>query len=302
MSLPRFLVLVAVALVALIFVAVRYFPSPADFRDRNVFWNGMDEFAARYGGVRLSSLKDLPGDPSGTVLLLIPTRDVVGEDLSRVKDYVEGGGILVLGDDRGFGNTVLDTLGLPVRFSGHLLMDSLFRDRARWFPLIYNFEDIPLTAGIEALEFNYGTALEGDGFEVIARSSPFSYLDVDGNEERDVWEPAGPLPVIGQVKVGSGMVVLLSDPSVLINVMIDRRDNERFAENIADLAGPDAAVYLDETYLPLSRVDQARRGLAPIRRVVANPPVLAGLVVVVVTAAIVPPWRRKGTRIWPNRN
>ncbi|MFQ5873133.1 MAG: DUF4350 domain-containing protein [Dehalococcoidia bacterium] len=294
----RFLALVLIAIGALVAVAVWYFPATADFRSRNPFWNGLEAFGNRFQARPLSSLADLPPEPQGTLLVVIPYVQPSTEDVGRLKAYVERGGTLVLADDFGFGTGVLEGLGLPVRFSRAPLLDPLFNYRDKWFPLATELAPSPLTEDISTLALNYATVLQGDGIKVVASSSPFSYLDLSGNGAREPDEPVGPFPVIGHTSVGQGQLVLVSDPSMLIRGMLDAEDNARFARNLVGIAGSDAAVFLDQAHLPPSRLDEAKGVLATVREGLARPVPLTMMVAMVVIVLMAPLWRQKGVVPW----
>jgi hypothetical protein len=71
----------------------------------------------------------------------------------------------------------------------------------------------------------------GGGFTVLASSSPNSWLTPDWinpayDPERD---DEGPFTLVGMMNIANGTLVLVSDPSIFINDMIDVADNRRFA-------------------------------------------------------------------------
>lgn len=301
MPLWRFLALVLLAVAGVVVVTIWYFPPTADFRAQNPFWNGLEDFGERFEAIPLSSLEELPQAPGGTVLVVIPYLEPNDRDLQALQAYVEGGGTLVLADDYGFGNVVLEALGVGARFSGTPLLDPLFNYRDRWFPLVTELAPSPFTHEVSSLALNYATALEGDDLTVIGRSSSFSYLDQNGNENADDGEPVGPLPTVGQVQMGEGLLVLLADPSVFINSMLKAEDNLRFLENVFQSAGPEPTVFLDQAHLPMSRLDEAKSVMATVRDFAAQPASAAGLVVIAITILLVPIWRRKGIPAWTER-
>ncbi len=96
----------------------------------------------------------------------------------------------------------------------------------------------PLTVGVDALVTNHPEVVFHDELEPIFEISP-----------RDAVVLAG--------AVGSGRLVVLSDPSVLINNMLALHGNERFAENLID-------------YLALDRDDAPPDG--PRGRLILVPP------------------------------
>ena len=76
-----------------------------------------------------------------------------------------------------------------------------------------------------------------------------SWLDIDDNREFGVGEPRGPFPLLARESFGEGTIVLLADPSVLINGMQDQLDNGNLASNIiSEISIYRASVYFDENH------------------------------------------------------
>jgi len=101
---------------------------------------------------------------------------------------------------------------------------------------------------------------------VLARSSPYAYLDADRDEELDDEEELASRPVATVEGVGEGYVVVVGDPSALINAMLDRPGNRAFVRAL--FAGHDRAL-LDYSHAegipPLSAALLAVRGSPPLQ-------------------------------------
>ncbi len=267
-------------------VLVWLYPVIDDFREDNPSWNGATDFTAQFTATGVNSLADLPADPSGTTLVLIPYTKFSTAELEQVKLYVSGGGTLLLMDDYGCGNEVLEHMGLSVRFYGTPLLDPLFNYKNEQFPQITDFSPSPLVTGVEAIVFDHATALKDvSEAEVIAQSSHFSFVDENGNLNWDEDEPKGPLPVIATTAYGSGRVILVADPSILINSMEGMEDNAVFLRNAT---GSDSQVLLDQSHLPEGALTVAKEGLEETRGVLDAPLVVLGIIVVVLALT----WRR----------
>ena len=123
MELRRFLVILTVALIVLLVITAWFFPSNEDFRVENPFWNGTRDLTTGCPALPLSSLADLPPSPQGATLILVPYLSCTPAELGQLNSFVTRGGTLVLADDYGHGNQVLEYLGLGARFSGQSLLD-----------------------------------------------------------------------------------------------------------------------------------------------------------------------------------
>ena len=186
-----------------------------------------------------------------TLMIIGPSKPFSASDGAIVRDFVTGGGILVLADDFGTGNGLLETIGASSRFSGKLLMDLSF-DKRPEFSVCFNFaEGDPLTTDLSKVLLNHPSSLTvaGPNSTVEAESSIASWLDSDGDSVRDVGEPRGPFPIVARESLGDGIIILLSDPSVLINGMATQLDNGMLAANIVSVACDHrVSVFFDESH------------------------------------------------------
>jgi hypothetical protein len=276
--------LVILALTALVW----FFPSNDDFRLENKFWNGASETLS--GPFR--PVKSLAQLPAGSTLLLIPYVDFTAAELQTVKDFVVQGGTLILADDYGYGNRVLEFLGFKARFSGRPLLDPLVNYKNQWFPRVVHLSDSPLTEGIENLALNHATAIANVAAdEVIAQSSAFSYLDLNANEKQEANEPNGPHPVISRHSLGGGQVILIADPSLFINSMSGIEDNHQLIQNIATLNTTPPLV--DQSHLTPSNLHQTKDLLASARGSLASPLGTLGVVALALSLTLLPFWRER---------
>ena len=291
MELRRFLGILAAALIILLILTIWFFPSNDDFRLDNPFWHGTGDIRAEYEIQAIDSLEELPSSPRGATLLLIPYVSSIPEELHYLKVFVSRGGRLILADDYGHGNEILEYLELEARFSGDTLLDPLVNYKNKRFPRILNFESDPLTSNTDNLVFNHATSLINVSENVVlAMSSPFSFLDYNGDGTRESSEPTGPLPVISRHEVDNGEVILISDPSIFINSMDKIAGNNDFIQNIAATS---SVLYLDQSHLTFTELYHSRSLLQRTRDVLATTIGTAVLVLVAIVAALIPIWYRK---------
>lgn len=263
----------ATALVAVIGLAMLSMVSPVvstteDFSIFNTGWNGTSglaistyvtgDFAPSFRveasgtDVAIAELGfgDLGLDPATDAVAVIgPSEPFTAADGQVMGAFVRGGGVLLLADDFGTGNSLLAAMGAQSRFSGKLVLDLSF-DKRPEFPVCYDLRADQLTTNVTTLQLNHASSVTlGGGAAAVAYSSPASWLDADENGEYDVGETMGAFPVLAREILGSGTIVLLSDPSVLINGMIGYMDNARFADNlITYLCSTRSAIYFDESH------------------------------------------------------
>ncbi len=269
-----------------------FFPINDDFRIENPFWNGCRDIKADVTLGTLESLTSLPDLPPESTVILVPYSEFSLEELDEIKSFVASGGRLVIADDYGCGNQVLEYLGLAARFSGQPMLDPLHCYKNSRLPVIYHFKQDSLTASIFSLTLNHATCLENVAVnDALAVSSSFSFLDNNGNGKWDQGENTGPLPVMSRQTLGKGSVVLISDPSVLINSMEGMEGNHQFLVNLVKSSKEQAVI--DQSHLPPSNLTETKSVLEVVREAIREPFHALGVIALVVIVITIPVWRKE---------
>ncbi|MFN3384829.1 MAG: DUF4350 domain-containing protein [Archaeoglobaceae archaeon] len=204
-------ILIALAISFFVLLLLIYFvPSGEDLDLRNPYWNGMKNFSA----VATKSLEI----ESSKALLIVANGDFSKEEVEKIRRFVEEGGLLVVANEFGDSNSLLDGLGLKARFNGSMICDRIFKYRSKELPIAFSNDLI--------LILNKATFIEGEVKE-IAKTSDFSFLC-----ENELI--SGPFVVAGEVQYGKGKVLLISDSSIFTNSMLSLGNNSDFLEKIFD--------------------------------------------------------------------
>lgn len=237
----RDIVLGFVLFITLSVTVTLFFPALDDLMVENRQWNGLSEFYGEIKPVRVHTSEGIGRLGSNSTLFIVgPSRSFSADNIEAVERFLRGGGRVVLADDFGSGNQLLEGLGLDTRFSGELLLDSVFYKSVPEFPRMLNFT----TFDVEEAVLNYATVLvDGDDLVVLEVSSPLSYLNVTGEIV-----PAS-YPVLGWVSYGEGRLYLLSDSSMFINTMIDEPYNRVLLERMVR-----GKAYVDTSHTVPSRL------------------------------------------------
>jgi hypothetical protein len=243
----------AVVVVALLISVPLLNTTNEDFSTYNTAWNGASDAKALassdgYTTSTVFALSEI-GSSGGVLFMLNPNSSVgfSASDASTLQSFVKDGGVLVLANNFGNGNAVLNGLGVlgEARFNGSLLEDNVSKGVDAALPFITDVTASGLTAGVHELYFNYGTALDvsGNNVTVLARSAPTSYLLAPGGGNATVNATTGAHPVLATLDYGNGHIVLLSDPSVFSNDMLGQADNQQLLTSmLANLTGGNTAV------------------------------------------------------------
>lgn len=265
----RVITLASAVSLILILSTAYYWPVQDEYHPLNEEWNGCSKIvnAAPNTTFVFSYSETLPEQ---RVLVIVgPSLEFSQKEGSHVRTFLESGGTVLLADDIGTGNSLLETLGVPARFSGESIADLLYYSKRPDFPLIMNFSSSPVTDNVTAVLTNRPTYLEVENYSmvnVIASSSSFSFV-VHGGPQPGANETLQSYPVLAIVRIKQGLLVLVSDPSVFVNEMIGLFDNMKLFENILRMSG--GSIVFDVGHIaraPLTDLrTQFRSGIDSIR-------------------------------------
>ena len=213
---------ILVSICILVGISVVY-PSIDDLWVENPFWNGLSKVYVTLQPTRMQeyTLLDVLLDPKNSTLFIIgPSKEFTVSEVESITFYIAKGGLLVLADDFGTGNQLLESLGLSSRFEGGLLYDPVFHYKNSLMPIIVTSNQ----STVSSVVLNFATTLDVEEQYVVLRSSPLSYTvdEMDSNPTEFV-----SYPIMARVGLPDldGTIVLISDSSLFINSMIDRGDN-----------------------------------------------------------------------------
>ena len=243
--------------------------SSADFSIFNSGWNGTSQlavltyqtgkfqpaFQVQSTGTDITieqvDLSTVDLNPRTSALVIIgPTKTFTKAEGEHVGEFVKFGGKLLLADDFGTGNSLLEGMGATSRFSGSLVVDLAYEKQPE-FSVLFDLRTDPLTTNVTTLLLNYPSSLSINTTTTagVAYSSIASWLDTNGNRLQEWGEPRGPFPMVARERLGFGNIILISDPSVLINGMRDNMDDGVFGTNVIDeVCNARTAVFFDESH------------------------------------------------------
>lgn len=295
MSRLRLLLAGVVLLVFLGGLAVAWYPPPLDWRVTGTYdssrWNGMDRFAS-FVSLEPVSLHALPDDASGTTLLVIAARTFSLEELTAFARQLLGGGTLVIANEANYGNQMLRHLGLNVRFAGPMLLDPISNHLDPTLPEMTSLRG-DFAGAVESIILNQATVIEHVPLMIaVARSSPYSFLDVDGDGELDNGEPVGPFPVAARMEKHGGNLLLVADASLFINGMQNLGDNQVFSRMLMT-TWPTETIMVYEAIQDRQRVPALRGeyGQSIVRvfyRILTNPGGIAAGIILGIGIAFLP--------------
>ncbi|MGM0405539.1 MAG: DUF4350 domain-containing protein [Thermoplasmatota archaeon] len=263
--------IIAASLVVLMFLFSLSAPlvtTGADFSIYNTGWNGCSRLAVRtYETGEFTPNLKLANDreievtqrsileysvvPNSTSMMFLgPNLDFTQGDIDHIHDFLMDGGKIVLADDYGNGNQLLGGLNTSSRFAEETLYDLSFEKNPE-FSVVYDFRDHALTQNLSFVMLNRPTYLRlGSEAVPLMNTSEGSWVERDDGDHR-----IGKSPVMSLEPYGDGELILLSDPSMMINSMLDRLDNEIVMMNLLDYISEDRSdIILDESHREMNIV------------------------------------------------
>ncbi|MEA3558271.1 MAG: DUF4350 domain-containing protein [Candidatus Thermoplasmatota archaeon] len=270
----RYFLIMGIGVVLFLFsIMVPILSSDADFSIYNTSWNGCSDLGRdvyRTGSflptidisssseerVVHNSFNELevtssPGDT--TIIIIGPDMEFTADEGRYVNDFLGKGGRLLLADDVGTGNSLLGYLNTSSRISNDIMMDLSYMKKGE-FAVTLDMAPHPITENLTHLLMNYpSTIIPGISAVSIINSSGTSWLDTIRNERIDPEETEGPFPILTIEDYGNGELLLLSEPSLLINQMKDQMDNGPFASDLINyISEGRKTIVIDESHRDLA--------------------------------------------------
>ncbi len=246
--------IVVVSIFALIFfmsVSAPLVVNDTDFSIYNPGWNGCSNLAVRTAemgrftpNIELAEgsrteitqreLTEYDVEADNTSILIIgPKQEFTEQEKDYVDSFLKRGGRLLLADNFGSGNSLLQGLETNSTFHTDPLLDLAF-DKEPHFGVAYDVREHELTQNVSHVMLNGPTAVDkSEHATSLLNSSRASWLDERGEGEQPSEDKHHrQYPLITVENYGEGELILVSDPSIFINSMKDRMDNEVLIQNM----------------------------------------------------------------------
>ncbi|MBU4220853.1 MAG: DUF4350 domain-containing protein [Euryarchaeota archaeon] len=225
---------ILVIICIVLFIAVlRFSQNTDDFSTYNPEWNGgkqiKNELSENHTVISMPLTDDLSAyDPGKTAFIILrPENNFSKKEMEIIKKFVENGGLLIVADDFGSGNDLLNDLTPNIAFSNLLMLDDVNYWENITFPVITS--DLK---NVSNITLNYPTTLivNDTSVKILASSSKFSWLS-KGDLDRG---SGGSYPVIATTSSGKGMIIAIADPSIFINSMLPMTDNRLILQKLVE--------------------------------------------------------------------
>ncbi len=253
---------VSAVLVGLVLVGYLsyYVPIIDSYYPLNVGWNGCSQI---YGMAQrrylLESYSNTPQIVPSLIAIIGPRISFGKAESMKKFSFLEEGGTVLLADDYGTGNSLLENLNVSVRFAGQPLADLYFYSKTPSFPIISDIKSNSMTMNVTTVVMDRPSYLEltnATAVTILALSSPFSFVDLFNNGTLPTNENTQSYPVIAETKVGKGSLVLIANSYVFTNEIVGLFSNRVLFSEI--LKASNETAYFDVAHLKQAPLTEAR--------------------------------------------
>ncbi|MCM1567434.1 MAG: GldG family protein [Dehalobacter sp.] len=233
-------------ILVIVLISSRLYFSEESHSTTNILWNGISQFSSFYKTNNLYDLSDLEVMDQDTALLIVyPTKNFTTDESLLIEAYMEQGGNVIVMDDYGTANTLLESITSPISIYQLPVCQYDSYHINPNFPIIKNFTSPGSIYRVNSLILNHPVSLNVSGDAIVlATTSRQGWIDTDFDGLIWTSEPFNAYPLMASATYGKGTLTVISDADIITNGMIIRGDNRMF---IAALLKSNA-VYIDMTH------------------------------------------------------
>ena len=216
----------------------------ADYEPEGDDWNGLSYLTttAEEAAVSLNVTEVIDLDqlrPQDVLWLMYPKGELPVKDLLS---FVREGGRLIIADDQGSSGELMERLGMRLGTGPPKRIESFAQSRTA-MPILSVDAPHFIFFNVENVVANHPAVLTGGGTPLLSF-------------------PGGREHLVVEVRVGSGQVLAISDPSIFINSMLRRfYGNKQFAANVLRVYCPRDTCKVTLALPATSYSGQYRKGL-----------------------------------------
>ncbi|MBA2862310.1 DUF4350 domain-containing protein [Methanococcus maripaludis] len=207
--------------------------SYSEYSSFNTDWDGCSKFTKHIydSEIRITPIyspyEDYKFDKNGILFIIGPEIGFSDFEIEKIGNFVKDGNTIIIADDFGTSNLILEKLDLPNKFTKNKLNDIFYISNENLIE--YNVSEY-YGGGVVVTNIPTYTAKEG-----VVTTSNFSK---SGSK-------IGSLSLISEINYGNGKIILIADPDIFTNGLYEY--NQNFLENfIAKLNSNH--IYIDEIH------------------------------------------------------
>lgn len=207
--------------------------SYSEYSSFNTDWNGCSKFTKQIYDSKIditpiySPYDDYNFDKNGVLFIIGPEIGFSDIEIEKIENFLENGNTLVIADDFGTSNQILEKLNISNKFTKNKINDIFYISNENLIEY-----QIPESHGGGVLVTNIPTYTSKTGFITTSNFSKSS-------------SKTGSLTLISEMNYGNGKIILIADPDVFTNGLYEY--NQNFLENFLERLNSDH-IYIDEIH------------------------------------------------------
>ena len=162
------------------------------------------------------SIGALPDNPRGSAIIIVQQGQPSPITVKAIHKFVADGGIVIASGDYYFINNLVKYENLTIGVTYYPIYDPIVNAGDRYHPILTGTNCSLGMIGYKPLELTSS----GD-YEVIARTSMYSYADVNANGYLDLTENVTSYIVGVKAPLGNGYIIVLTSPASFTNQYIE---------------------------------------------------------------------------------
>jgi len=226
------LVIIIVLVIAISFLAtIINLPSNTSYSPFNNDDTGFSKLITLLNAEIISNVRDIKSNGYSYVIIIPFQKPFINITICNVlKELVLNGVTIIVLDEYGYSNKLLEELGLNISIISKPILDEVSKVGDRFHPLI-NVVFPYLNKTLEVITYKpsyIAFSFEITNGSIIGYTSNYAYVDLDNNGYYSLNEVMDKYVVVYGQQLGSGRVIIIPDLDIGINAFIDKANNIEF--------------------------------------------------------------------------
>ena len=215
--------------------------------------NGFSNIVHQFNSNIVASLKQVQTNYNNSVILIPLVEDIQQEDYEIVAELVKRGCTIVLLDENGYSNKLLNFIGIKAAVSPTHVFDEISKIVSRDYPVACS-ENNSEKLCLVTYKPTHIEILGNNSPILVFTTSSYAYEDLDNNGFYSQGDKMGKYIVAAKFSVYNGSLWLIADLNVFTNNLLNNEYNKMFLESV--VKGKN--IYLCIKYLRLEVLDKIK--------------------------------------------
>ncbi len=237
-------------ILVILLLALHLSATNLEYSRYNPSWNGTSTFFSYLeetnGYIEIRQSPELLNYNASVLFIIGPDGGFSSDEIRNYRTYAEQGNTIVIADDTGGSNALLEGIGSSIRVNpGNLTSIERVYDDSTSVLAFPTVTEAPFSDNMQILLNKPGYT---SGGVPAFSTSLLSWIDINGNGRPDPDETLGRYPVLTSEKIGKGRVYVFSDPAIFINGMLRGEPGGGNTALIEDFTGFGEPVLIDQVH------------------------------------------------------